>query len=1140
VRAKKTLPGRIRWLCGLCVAVTHTAHARSFDYIDSSNLQTALHPGHVLLDANGAWVTGNATARFRSDGSPVFASRTNLPGGDALLAETGDGNLVRAFIPILNTPSVLTCSVSQSKANGAVQWTRHLPTDGYCAWLGVGSDDSIWVQTVSYSGAGASLFKLGADGSGVAQIPMPADFVAGSTPVLTRANEIYLAGFARSTSANAAFIKIDTAGNVVWERQSTNDGIQLNTLGVDAAGNLHAAGSVNDGASHKLATVSLTAAGDLRWDRSYEAAGVLKDGGLAVGADGIAYALARAGDASNTTTLEKVDDAGNLVWTRELPLHGTVTFNYSTPDGHAGVRIAPNGDVLALVDDSSYATIDIITELLRYDGAGNLISTAIVTGEAAANGVGVASMTTLPDSSVLLTTTSDYRTRDIDTVASPAANAVFLHLDRAGQQIASPFAAASVVNNGIVLDQDIQTDGSTYLLTQYLTGAYHDLANGVAAADSSRYALSRISPDGHLLWKSYAQGYWSSAQVVAGSDRVCISGSRSDYALYAYGGNGPPPAGAQAHTLSECHSSTTGATLFTADLRPPDGLSSPFVFSRVLADTSLVAAFVDAAGKGNIAVLDTTGNIVQAHMLDGAGQIFGIAADGSSLFINGANGVVATVLKTDGSMRYQKDIASSLSGFFSAQILDDGAAQLIGRDTDSSIVLLALSPSGALAWTAKAFDADTAASSLLFAGTNDSDASYLALTTALDTHVLKVSRSSGAIAWSKIVTLTSNSLTLAVDPASDNLVAIGTHAHKLGIQAFDRTNGIPGALSYRACGTADCAQTQLRGGKFGADGALRVVLDASLAGNSPEDPPQLLAIDAPAQNPAAISVAQPGITGAWSAPYESGQGFVIDYIAGNNVLFIPWFTFVPDGTNDPSGLMWFTLQGSPSSNARTADLVIVANSGGVFGSGNAVAREAGTAHLSFSDCDHGTLSYQFDADVNPVPPGVVSITRLGPSTSACILSDGTQRAAENTNAPSNGFDARHSGSWFDASASGQGMEFTIVPASAGFAGLFYGAWFTYDPEDAADDAMNQHWFTLQGDLSNATNGQVTVAIVATIGGSFDDAPTNNTFRIGQAHVKFSGCATASLDYQFDDVAIAHAYRNRSGTIRLGRIGGCAD
>jgi len=328
------------------------------------------------------------------------------------------------------------------------------------------------------------------------------------------------------------------------------------------------------------------------------------------------------------------------------------------------------------------------------------------------------------------------------------------------------------------------------------------------------------------------------------------------------------------------------------------------------------------------------------------------------------------------------------------------------------------------------------------------------------------------------------------------------------------------------------------GAKFGADGALRIVLGAPATGASPEQPAQLLADDTLAQNPAAIPVAQDGIAGAWFAPYESGQGFVIDYIAANNVLFIPWFTFTPDGGNDPAGLAWFTLQGSPASNANTADLAIVANSGGAFASGNTAPHQVGTAHLSFSDCDHGTLSYQFTAGGFAVPPGLISITRLGPSTTACILGDGTLRAAENTNAPSNGFDAQQSGSWFDAAASGQGIELTIVPPAPGSAGLFYGAWFTFDPAGAADDAANQHWFTLQGDFADATNGQVSVAIAATSGGTFDDAPTGNTLRIGQARVTFSGCASATLDYQFDDVPIAHAYRNRSGTIALAKIGGC--
>ena len=67
---------------------------------------------------------------------------------------------------------------------------------------------------------------------------------------------------------------------------------------------------------------------------------------------------------------------------------------------------------------------------------------------------------------------------------------------------------------------------------------------------------------------------------------------------------------------------------------------------------------------------------------------------------------------------------------------------------------------------------------------------------------------------------------------------------------------------------------------------------------------------------------------------------------------------------------------------------------------------------------------------------------------------------------------------------------------------------------------------------------VTVALAATLGGSFDADPTSNTARVGQATVTFAGCDRATVDYAFDDTAAAHAYRALSGTLQLTKIGGC--
>jgi hypothetical protein len=286
-------------------------------------------------------------------------------------------------------------------------------------------------------------------------------------------------------------------------------------------------------------------------------------------------------------------------------------------------------------------------------------------------------------------------------------------------------------------------------------------------------------------------------------------------------------------------------------------------------------------------------------------------------------------------------------------------------------------------------------------------------------------------------------------------------------------------------------------------------------------------------------VDQAGIAGAWYPIYSAGQGFTLDYIASANTVFMPWFTFTPDGLLDPAGLAWYVLQGSTASNASAVDLIIARTEPGAFNKGAVGPVTVGNAHLSFADCNNATLLYQFNADTNAGAGGLITLTRLTPNTSPCMQSDGSTSPAPIASAPANGFDARQSGSWYDPATGGQGLEMTIIPAGSGSNGLVFSAWFTFDPVGQSDDPIHQHWFTLQGDLSTAANGKVTLPIYRIIGGSFDGAPTQNFSQVGHATLTMLACDKAQLDYQFDTSEVAHAFAGLSGNSHLVKIGGCS-
>src|SRR5262249_14899523 len=161
----------------------------------------------------------------------------------------------------------------------------------------------------------------------------------------------------------------------------------------------------------------------------------------------------------------------------------------------------------------------------------------------------------------------------------------------------------------------------------------------------------------------------------------------------------------------------------------------------------------------------------------------------------------------------------------------------------------------------------------------------------------------------------------------------------------------------------------------------------------------------------------------------------IDYVAASNVLFIPWFTYSPDAVNDTSGLAWVTFQGSPTPGATSATLQIARSDPGTFNSGGVGGEVIGTAVLTATDCSNARLQYNFIDTEFDGPGGYIPLPRLPPSTTPCIGANGQTTPPQNANAPLHGFDVNQSGSWFDPSTGGQGIELTIIPAGNGSNGL---------------------------------------------------------------------------------------------------------
>lgn len=1120
------------------------AGAASFDYIDVSSDLLSFNPGHFVFDATGAWVTGNATVRYRDDGSVAFVSPVAPFYGDAMLAETSDGGLVEVLTPLVGTPfGSLPCLATKVSANGAMQWQQYIDYNDSCTSLASDGAGTLWIASEVPATANPILvYRIDADGSGFASIAFSSTFVAQAVAAAPTAGS-YVAGFDAGTS-KATIIALDANGATRWQWSDASAGVTLTGIAVDTAGNVEAVGHAAD---QTLAVVSVGADGTLRWNQHLAAPGADRSSGFQIAADGSSFVLAPAQDNTHRV-LEKISADGTLAWQSDVPVDGIGSYS-SWLDEHAGLRLAPNGDILVLADsggDDGSTT----TQLVRFDGDGNVTASTEITGQPDAVAVNVSAMTALADSSALLTTRSNFTASGLASDGSAASSGLFLQVDPTGQIVPNAFATAQVSASSTVVDSVVADGGTTYLVSNNVLG---DLDDHSIGGRNTRVALSAISATGTRLWKQEYDGYWQSAHVVADATHVCVFGNFAQYWLVAWSG-GTPPAGGMPDVRIECRATGNGSVTSSFVLLAPGLAPAILGEARMRDDGSVVMGYTpgsgaigsNGSGKFDTATMTANGGISERHTLTTHALPTAIGADGSTLLVlsvyNEAPAV--SLVRPDGTVAWNLTLPSSV-GVFQSAVLDDGSAEIFELDSDGTLRLKEISTTGVVLWDTVLTSGFTTSTVSSMYAVSDETSTFVTLTFGAEqsafhgSEVIALDRTTGAIAWSTTLNPAVLDAHVAIGPDAGALLYYALSDYKVTTQRIDRATGVADAPAYRSCGSIQCMGLRLYGARLTADGTLRFSIDSGFLFPATTQAPHVIAIDSAGAPPPAIPVAQSGIAGVWYAPYASGQGFMVDYIANEHTLFVPWFTYSTTGGNDPANLNWFSLQGTAASGDTNATLTIYASAGGAFASGTTGLHAVGSATLGFADCSHGSLNYRFDADadVNAGTTGTISLTRLTPATADCTLAGGANETAPPF-MPDDGFTADQSGSWYDAQTSGQGIEFTVVPASGATAGLLFGAWFTYDPEGAADDALAQHWFTLQGDLSSASAGRVTVPIYSTLGGTLDGAPGTTTLPIGTATVTFHECSSATVDYRFDDSAIAHAYRNLSGSLALTRLGGC--
>jgi hypothetical protein len=797
---------------------------------------------------------------------------------------------------------------------------------------------------------------------------------------------------------------------------------------------------------------------------------------LALAPDGSAsVATTRAGEAP-TLTVYRFDSAGRFAWRAETCVRAS---NASLPPD--AVLPLAGGDVAVACSRRDAA------RFVRFDARGAAVAEA-----------------TLPTQNAQLGLRADGLLQALGTDGATGVARPFV-VDRDGQTVDAPVPTADEPVD--LVDQAFAEDASWLL------------SRSALRAGPQRLVLSKLDANGVVAWQRVFDAIAPHARLVLGGDRVCVAQSRA-LASRWWGAPAEPPAPVSITCIATADGADRWSRTYptdSAEHRFGMTADGTFVHLRSAGSTHEIVRH-DAAGNTRTsgaqpgfvqsAAIGATGDVVvglrdpdttaprlvryDAH--DAAHPVAVHAPDGLEVLgtVGGQIHVFASFLSMHSHRWFGADGRQAWSrsvNFLSERPVPDaaGAAVYIVESVPGASVL------------------------------------------APAVRVVRLRTADGETVWrSAAVFLTPDDIANkppTLDVSGDVVALVHATRHRIHAVRFDTRDGATIGERVEWC-AAYCGRQ--RAIAVDARGVVRVALPlVDVAATAVTA--AVVALPDTSTQPA-VRLDQAGLGGAWWAPYANGEGFVVDWLPATRTWFMPWFTFArfDDGYRN---LRWFTVAGTIAAGATQADLPILATTGGTFDAGGGTtARRVGTATLRFTDCNNGTLRYAFDAGTNGRATGTVTLSRLSAATSDCVLADGTVQS--HATPPAGGFDARMSGSWYEESTSGQGLQFTVQPG-----GVFFAPWFTFDPPGALNNPSRQHWYTLQGSLADAAQGRVTVSIVESTGGAFDAIPASDMAIVGTATLTLLACDRATLDYAFG--ATAGDLAGRSGTLDLVKAGGCA-
>ncbi|TDR46624.1 hypothetical protein DFR29_103158 [Tahibacter aquaticus] len=976
------------------------------------------------------------------------------------------------------------CTVQRIDALGRPTWRAEIPLQyETCKGLHANAAGQAWLP------GGEKLYRLSPTGAVAAEVAQVGSLGYAERPLAVTSDGAAIAATQLRGVDGTRLTRFNAAAGEDW-RWTGEVGRPLDLVTLSSDGGVFA---LERNFARDYLLRRWNGSGQLSWARSLPGSDDKVRALIAADAGGL-YQLSSVGYAT-TLTLQRIAADGSLRWQK------TLACPLMNPIGRQVVRLADDGLALLCQDGDG-------TQLQRLDR----------------NGTAAASLP-LPqyqprqlaqqrDGRLLLLLRE--RLADLSGTATR-----WLVVSSDNQAVPSTLDGRRDAAASWLAGQAALADGSVYLL-----GEPFDGSTAVPTV-----LLSRIGGDGRTAWTRQLDGKARSlgAALAAAPDRVCIA-------------RASPAAPQEVDDLS-CFNAAEGALRWS---QFPGSTFPPRFMTHLQLDS----------GGGVVLVRSNAASHEVQHWSGSGSLRYGVSGSRKATRAIVAGSGPVSVITTTELIRYNPDGSVGFrigQNDAPLQFADDGSVQGVASAADGSLWLAgrskassgqrlgvwALAPDGSTRW-AREVDG-IAAIQLLHAG----DALYL-LQSGLaqlggdpGTVLSRLSRLSavdGSTAWTYesldpwIYASNARYGRLALLADASKILLVHSWNHRLRLQRLDTASGAREHEAFVACG-GYCAQA----GAVALDAAGRAHIVAEVLDRQAGQSAAAFGVDHAGLAAPPHPLDQAGIAGAWWSPYAHSEGIVLDWLAGSRTLFGAWFTYSSTGGNDPAELRWYTLQANGVAAAATAlELPILQTAGGNFAAGPAVTpARVGTAMLAFTDCDNATLRYRFDAGHNDGRSGILTLSRLSPATRPCLRADGSRQPGAGARPPLQGFDARLSGSWYDAATPGQGLQLTVQPG-----GVFFAAWFTYDLQGSGNDAARQHWFTLQGDLATAGNGSAAVQLVQTTGGSFDRVPSYDAYVVGSATLRMQACDRAQLDYRFGNDPRAAAFAGRSGTLQLSRIGGC--